>query len=173
MSIVRKITILSIAFIASLSLGAYVSNLGANDYSRGIVGEVNRVDTGVVVGVSHVKLEGTKSGIGTAAGAAIGGLAASNIGGSKSDNLLAGAIGAVVGGLAGAAAEEGYAKKTGYSYTIRLDRNGELITVTQGADIVIPEGTPVYIEYGERARIKPIPENIRQKTPYHQKRQHY
>lgn len=48
------------------------------------------------------------------------------------------------------------AAQTGFAYTIKL-RTGELVAVTQLSASAIKEGTPVVIEYGQRARV--IPQN--------------
>ena len=84
---------------------------------------------GIVEGVRPVKLEGTKSPIGTVAGAAIGGVAGSTVGSGKGSGIAA-VIGAVAGGLAGSAAEEGLTRKQGVEVTLKMD-NGELLAIVQ------------------------------------------
>ena len=84
---------------------------------------------GVVESVRPVKLEGTKSPVGTLGGAAIGGIAGSTVGQGKG-SAIAAVIGAVAGGLAGSAAEEGMTRKQGIEITLKMD-NGELLAVTQ------------------------------------------
>lgn len=46
--------------------------------------------------------------------------------------------------------------QTGFAYTIKL-RTGELVSVSQPSAYEIDAGTPVVIEYGQRARV--IPQN--------------
>jgi len=46
--------------------------------------------------------------------------------------------------------------ETGFAYTIKL-RTGELVSVSQPSAYEIHAGTPVVIEYGQRARV--IPQN--------------
>ena len=87
------------------------------------------VRMGVVESVRPVKLEGTKSPVGSLGGAAIGGIAGSTVGQGKGAAIAA-VIGAVAGGLAGAAAEEGVTRKQGVEVTLKMD-NGELLAVTQ------------------------------------------
>jgi outer membrane lipoprotein SlyB len=65
-----------------------------------------------------------------------------------------GVVGAVAGGIAGNAIGKNATKQPGFAYTVRL-RSGELITITQGGDIAIANGTPVLVEYGARARVIP------------------
>ena len=64
--------------------------------------------------------------------------------------------GAILGGVLGNAVGNSATAQTGHAYTIRL-RSGELVSVAQAGDYAIPNGTPVLIEYGERARV--IPQN--------------
>jgi outer membrane lipoprotein SlyB len=148
-------TAIAIAAAASLGLGACTSSVGGNVYSRGDVGSVNRVEAGTVTSVRQVKIEGTQSGIGTATGAVVGGVAGSTIGGGDEERAIGAVIGAVAGGIAGSAAERGVTGTTGYEYTIRLERNGEQVVIVQGSDVLIGIGAPVNIVYGNRVRVVP------------------
>lgn len=138
----------------AMAIGACAPSVAGGTYSRGQVGDINNVDRGVVVSSRTVKIEGTKSGVGTATGAVIGGAAGSQIGGGRAENVIAGVAGAVIGGIAGAAAEEGVTRTTGIEYVIALD-DGRTITVVQGEDAPIAPGTRVMVLYGERARVVP------------------
>lgn len=118
--------------LAALTLGGCASGLGSRDYSRNQVRGVQEVRTGVVVEVRNVNIEGTKTPIGTGAGAVVGGIAGSQLG--RGNGSIAGAVlGAVAGGLAGSAVEEGVTRQKGLEITVRLD-SGRTIAVTQGAD---------------------------------------
>ncbi|MBI1340681.1 glycine zipper 2TM domain-containing protein [bacterium] len=141
----------------TMVLAGCASGLGANSYERGQVGAVSRVDEGTVVASRTIIIEGRDGVVGGATGAVVGGIAGSQIGGGRDERAIAGVLGAVVGGIAGSAIENSATKKPGFAYTVRL-RSGELITVTQGGDLAIANGTPVLVEYGQRARI--IPQNI-------------
>lgn len=145
----------ALAAIAAVSVGACTTGLGANDYSRAQAGQVNRVDTGVVVASRNIIIEGSRSGLGASSGAVIGGVAGSQVGGGEDERIVMGIIGALAGGLIGAAAEERTSEQPGIEYTVRLDRNGQLITIAQAADVVLPANTPVFVQYGERARVVP------------------
>ncbi|MEM8786243.1 MAG: hypothetical protein AAGF19_10345 [Pseudomonadota bacterium] len=128
--------------VLSLSLfaAACASGLDSSDYSRGSVGNVSRTTSGTVLQVREVRIEGTKSGIGTGAGAVIGGAAGASIGDGRAADVIGGAVGAVVGGIAGAAAEEGVTRQKGHEYTIRRS-DGSVITIVQGADAnMLPPG---------------------------------
>ncbi len=152
----RPRSVLTAVIVAfGLALSACAGGLSSGDYQRAEAGRVNRVDSGVIVASQQVQIEGTKSGVGTGAGAVIGGAAGSSIGGGTTENVIAGVAGAVVGGLVGAAVEEGATRQTGFTYTVRLDRTQELVTITQADQYPLPNGMPVFIQYGARARIVP------------------
>ncbi|MCF5657658.1 glycine zipper 2TM domain-containing protein, partial [Pseudomonas poae] len=67
-----------------------------------------------------VKIEGTKTPIGGAAGAVIGGVGGSAIGGGRG-SIVTAVIGAVAGGLLGSATEEGLTRTQGVEITVRED----------------------------------------------------
>lgn len=124
-----RILNLTIALLATVTLAGCASGLGGGDYQRAEARRVINVRMGVVESVRPVKLEGTKSPVGSLGGAAIGGIAGSTVGQGKGAAIAA-VIGAVAGGLAGAAAEEGVTRKQGVEVTLKMD-NGELLAVTQ------------------------------------------
>lgn len=128
MRITRLITILALSAL----LGACASSNSGSVYSRDEARKVQTVRTGVVESVRQVKLEGTKSPVGTVAGGVVGGVAGSSVGGGKGQ-AIATVLGAVVGGLAGSAAEEGFTRKDGIEITVKLD-GGSMIAVVQEAD---------------------------------------
>lgn len=66
-------------------------------------------------------------------------------------------VAANVGALASFApdaAMQAVGAQPGFAYTIRLP-SGELVSVTQPGDLVMPAGTPVLVEYGASARVVP------------------
>lgn len=141
---------------ATTGLAGCASGVGANQYGREQVGTINRVEEGVIVAARAVQIEGRQNAaVGTAAGAAIGGIAGSTVGGGDAANAAGAIGGAVIGGILGNTIERGATGAKGISYTVRK-ANGELINITQGADIVLQVGQRVFIEYGARARIVPI-----------------
>jgi outer membrane lipoprotein SlyB len=101
-----------------------------------------------------VRIEGTRTIVGPAVGAAVGGIAGSEIGGGDEERAIAAIAGAVLGGLAGAAIEEGVTRREGTAYTIRLN-TGALVNIVQEGPAVAYPGQSVTIEYGERARVLP------------------
>jgi outer membrane lipoprotein SlyB len=147
------------AFAAlALALAGCASGLGANSYERGSVGTVARVEEGTVVASRSIIIEGSQSGstVGTATGAVLGGLAGGQVGQGRASNTAGAVVGAVAGGVLGNAIGKSATQKPGFAYTVRL-RSGELVSITQGGDLPISNGTPVLVEYGERARV--IPQN--------------
>lgn len=143
--------LLGIALL-SLFLGACASSNSGGVYTRDEARKVQTVRMGVVESVRAVKLEGTKTPIGTAAGAAVGGVAGNSIG-KGDDNIIGAVIGAVVGGLAGSAIEEGMTRKDALEITVKLD-NGTLIAIVQEADEQFNAGDKVrLIESGGTSRV--------------------
>ncbi|GGJ89735.1 hypothetical protein GCM10009304_14140 [Pseudomonas matsuisoli] len=109
------------AFAAfAVTLGGCVSSQSGDVYSRDEARQVQTVRTGTIQALRPVKIEGTKTPIGTGAGAAIGGIAGSGVGGGRG-SYVAAIVGALAGGLAGAAAEEGYTRSDGVEITVRED----------------------------------------------------
>ena len=138
--------------ILSVFLAACASSNSGSVYSRDDARKVQTVRTGVVESVRTVKLEGTKSPIGTVAGGAVGGIAGSSIGGGRG-SAIAAVIGAVVGGLAGSAAEEGITRKDGLEITVKLD-GGSMIAIVQEADEQFNPGDNVRIvENSDTSRV--------------------
>lgn len=147
------------AFAAlALALAGCASGLGANSYERGAIGTVARVEEGTVVASRSIVIEGSQTGatVGTATGAVLGGVAGGQIGQGRAANTAGAVAGAVAGGIVGNMIGKSATKQPGFAYTVRL-RSGELVTITQGGDLAIANGTPVLVEYGERARV--IPQN--------------
>jgi outer membrane lipoprotein SlyB len=120
--------------LAALGLiSGCASTSSGSVYSGGQARQEQTVRMGVVESVRQVTIEGSKSGVGTIAGGAIGGVAGSNIGGGSRGSAVGTILGAVAGGLAGNAIEQGTTKKQGLEITVKLD-NGELRAITQDAD---------------------------------------
>ncbi len=124
-----RIVNLGMALLAAVSVVGCAAGQGGCYYQRAEARRVMSVRMGVVESVRLVKLEGTKSPVGTVGGAAVGGIAGSTIGSGKGSAIGA-VVGAVVGGLAGAAAEEGVTRKQGIEVTLKMD-NGEMLAIVQ------------------------------------------
>jgi outer membrane lipoprotein SlyB len=147
----RTIQYLLVGFL-SLCLLACASSNSGSVYSRDEARKTQTVKTGVVESVRSVKLEGTKSPVGTIAGGTVGGVAGSSVGGGRGSAIMA-ILGAVAGGLLGSAAEEGITRKDAFEITVKLD-GGSMVAVVQEADEVFKAGDKVrLVENGETTRV--------------------
>jgi outer membrane lipoprotein SlyB len=136
----------------SVLVTACASSNSGSVYKREDARKVQTVKTGVVESVRTVKLEGTKSPVGTIAGGAVGGIAGSTIGHGRG-SAIAAVIGAVAGGIAGSAIEEGVTRKDGLEITVKLD-GGSLIAIVQEADEEFHPGDKVRIvENADTSRV--------------------
>ncbi|UCV11454.1 glycine zipper 2TM domain-containing protein [Dechloromonas denitrificans] len=135
---------LPLLFISLALLAGCATSKSGDVYSRDQARREMNVRMGTVESVRTVALEGTKSGVGTVAGAAVGGVAGSGLGGGKGQ-IVGAVLGAVVGGLAGSAVEEGVTRKDALEITVKLD-NDRMIVVVQ-------EAAPGAFRPGERVRV--------------------
>lgn len=123
---------LALILFTTLALSGCASGVGSADYERSQARSVQEVQTGVIVGLRNVKIEGTKTPVGTVAGAAVGGIAGSQLGGGNGQ-VVGAVLGAVLGGLGGSAIEEKVTSQPGVEVTVKLD-TGRTIAITQGID---------------------------------------
>ncbi|MBZ9665145.1 hypothetical protein H3221_010310 [Pseudomonas sp. LMG 31766] len=144
----RKPTLLITSLAAMLALGGCQSSLTGDTYSRDEARAVQTVRMGTIESLRPVKIEGTKTPIGAGAGAVVGGIGGSGLGGGRGSAVLA-VVGAVAGGLLGAAAEEGLTRTQGVEITVRED-DGTLRAYVQEV-----EPNQVF-RVGERVRIMTV-----------------
>lgn len=142
----HKVKLIAAALSVGIILGGCAESLSGGAYSRSQAREAMEVRMGVVESVRQVQIEGTRSGVGTAAGAVVGGIAGSNVGSGKGSSVGT-VLGAVAGGLAGSAIEQGTTKKLGLEITVKLD-SGKLLAVTQEADEAFRVGDRVRVLSG-------------------------
>lgn len=140
----KSMKTISLLFISLALLAGCATSKSGDVYSRDQARREMNVRMGTVESVRTVALEGTKSGVGTVAGAAVGGVAGSGLGGGKGQ-IVGAVLGAVVGGLAGSAVEEGVTRKDALEITVKLD-NDRMIVVVQ-------EAAPGEFRPGERVRV--------------------
>ena len=146
MRLIRSTVIVTMIVALGLALSGCPASMSGDSYTRGQARQAQDVQLGYVQNVRQVMIEGTKSGVGAISGAALGGLAGSNIG--KGNGQIAGAIGgAVLGGVAGAAVEEGVTRQPGLEITVQLDY-GRTIAITQAADEPFYPGDRVQVMTG-------------------------
>lgn len=135
---------ISLMFAVLALLAGCASSKSGDVYTRDQARHEMTVHKGVVESVRIVTLEGTKSPVGTAAGAVVGGVAGSAVGRGKG-SIVGAVVGAVAGGLAGSAIEEGVTKKQALEITVNLE-GGRMIVVVQ-------EGVPDEFRSGDHVRV--------------------
>ena len=146
----KKILVASTLAASMLAAGCASPGVGGGDYSRGQVRGEQSVRLGVVEGVRDVIIDANNSGTGTLAGAALGGIAGSTVGGGGRANAAGAIAGAVVGGLIGNSIEKNNNDRQGVEVTIRLE-GGRIIAITQGRDEDFRVGDRVKILSGQGA----------------------
>ena len=144
----KSVVLLATMTSVGLLLGGCQSSLTGDSYSRDEARQVQTVRMGTIESLRPVKIEGTKTPIGSVAGAAVGGIGGSAVGGGKG-SYVAAIIGAVAGGLIGAATEEGLTRAQGVEITVREDA-GSLRAYVQ--DVQENE----IFRVGERVRIMSV-----------------
>ena len=130
--------------------GCATGNYSANNYNGAQAMGAMMVKEGVVIGVRNVKIKPQDTGTGTAAGAGLGGIAGSNAGSGYRSGLAGAIVGAVVGGVAGHIAEGKLNTQDGLEITVKLDKSGDEIAVTQGADVQFKVGDHVRVLTDQR-----------------------
>lgn len=136
-----KIILLFVSLGLTILLSGCASSLSGSVYSRSDARKVQNVQVGTVESVKPVKIEGTKSGIGTAAGGVAGGVLGSTVG-EGSGSKIGAVVGALGGAAAGSAIEEGVTRKDGIEIIVKLD-SGKTIAVVQAADVTFSKGEKV------------------------------
>jgi len=139
---------LSAAAACVLLLGgcAYNYGYGPGTYQGYEAGAAQEVRYGIVEAVREVKIQPRETGVGTAGGAMLGGIAGSTVGGGSGQ--VAGAIGgAILGGIIGQSVERSANERPGLEVTVQLD-SGKYIAVVQEADEQFRSGDRVRILSG-------------------------
>lgn len=138
----RKLTLFGVVAALALLAGC-ASSMSGSAYERRQARTAHEVQMGVVEHVREVEIEGTKSRVGSTAGAVAGS------GAMRGHGPVGRVAGAVAGGVAGAAVEEGITRQKGLEITVKLD-GGRMLAVTQAADEDFKVGDRVRILFGGR-----------------------
>lgn len=139
-----------IIFLAGMS--ACGPSYSPDTYASNAAQQANKVEQGVVVGVRSVAVSAAGT-VGTLAGAAVGGIAGSQVGvGPVSAFSALG--GSLVGGLAGSTAEHVSADTSAFEYIVRKP-NGDLVSVTQKDKTPLVLAQKVLVIAGVQARVVP------------------
>ncbi len=144
---IKNLAVLGTATVVLLA-GCAAPGLGGGNYTRAQVRGEQTVRLGVVENVRDVAIDARDTGTGTLAGAAIGGLAGSTLGGGYKANAAGSIAGAVIGGIIGSAVEKDANDRKGVEVTVRLE-GGKLIAVTQEKDEEFRVGDKVRILSGQ------------------------
>ena len=144
----KRLAVLAFAATAMVLTGCAQPGLGGGNYTRGQVRGEQSVRMGTVESVRDITIDTRDTGTGTLAGAAIGGVAGSTVGGGYRANAAGAIAGAVVGGLIGNAVEKNNNDRRGVEVTVRLE-GGKLIAITQEKDEDFRIGDRVRILSGQ------------------------
>jgi len=144
---------------AGLMLGGCATGPSANVYRANQTMQAENVRYGTVESVAPVSIEGSEGGqgVGTVAGALLGGILGSSIGEGRGQ-ALATVGGAVAGGVAGSAVGNQATRKNGVRLTVRMD-NGRVISVVQPVD-------NQRFAAGERVTVRTSPDGTTRVTQY-------
>lgn len=140
-----------ICLATALLMSACTSNINSDHYTTSSVGMATAARICTVVSVRQVTVQ-SENGVGTLFGAGLGGVAGSAIGGGDTAHILGAIGGALAGGIAGGAAQDALSKQGGYEYVVKLE-NGQLMTLTQGQDVLLSPGQRCMLLSGNPARL--------------------
>jgi outer membrane lipoprotein SlyB len=112
--------------------GCATQQRSASVYRAGETQREQIIRMATVESVRDVQVERGSTGVGTGAGAVIGGVAGSSVGGGRG-SVIAAVAGAVAGGVIGQAIEGKNNLKPGIEITVKLE-NGELRAIVQEVD---------------------------------------
>ena len=146
----KRLLVLTAVAASMLTAGCASPGLGGGNYSRSQVRGEQTVRLGSVESVRDITIDARDTGTGTLAGAAIGGIAGSTVGGGNRANAVGAIAGAVVGGLIGNSVEKNNNDRRGVEVTVRLE-GGKIIAVTQEKDEDFRVGDRVKILSGQGA----------------------
>ena len=133
-----------ILLLLYISIFAGCSLHSGSTYERGDMGSPATFKKGVILSVRDVKIKGTESGAGAAAGAVTGGLAGSTLGGSTATRALGGLGGAVIGGIVGHTTENLITGGDASEFIVQPDA-GEPYAIVQVNDEELKAGERVLI----------------------------
>ena len=146
----KRVLVVGTAVATTILAGCAAPGLGGGNYTRAQARGEQSVRLGVVENVRDVVIDSRDTGTGTLAGAALGGIAGSTLGGGHNANAAGAIAGAVVGGIIGSNVEKNANDRRGVEVTVRLE-SGKLIAITQEKDEEFRVGDRVRILSGQGA----------------------
>ncbi|MGF1723543.1 glycine zipper 2TM domain-containing protein [Photobacterium nomapromontoriensis] len=135
------------------------SNPYGDSYGVADTRTIQQVYYGTITKLEPVTIEGEGEGqmIGALAGAAVGGILGSKVGGGSGSDIAA-IGGGLLGGYAGSKAGEGVTRRNGVNITIKMDNTGKTVAVVQEANpnMMFRVGQRVRVNMdGSTARVVP------------------
>lgn len=155
----RTLFSLSLLATAALITGCATQSQSPSVYNSGQTQREQSVRFATIEAVRPVTIAQQQSGVGTGAGAAIGGVLGS-LAGQNSRNgvgsLIGSVVGAVGGGIAGQSIENAKSQKLGFELTYRYE-NGQISSLVQDADVSFKVGDKVRVlSGGGVTRVAPL-----------------
>jgi outer membrane lipoprotein SlyB len=128
---------------SALAVAGGCTSFAPQDYGYSEARSIESVVYGTIESVRPVRLNEDHGGVGTGAGAVIGGLAGNELG-HGAGRAVTTILGAIGGGLAGNAIERNATAQSGTEIVVRLD---------SGASIAVVQGASEQFETGQRVRV--------------------
>ena len=146
---IKKIHILILLSILALG-GCATGGFSPDVVSRDAAAKSQYVQSGVVVSVRNVTIEGDRDG-GNLFGSILGAIVGSNIGGDDDETTreVGAVVGTAVGSVVGQNVGESLSRKAGVEIIIKLDTNEREISIVQE----MPEDVDYSFRAGDKVRI--------------------
>ena len=140
-----------------LALLAACSTTSPDVIQRGDAQRLSQVQDATVLSVRPVKVDGSQSGIGGAAGAVAGGVAGSSVGGHR-EAVVAGVLGAVAGAVVGNVVERAATSEDAVEILVQM-RNGDRRAIVQakGSETLNPGDPVILVTTGGKTRVTKAP----------------
>lgn len=140
-----------------LVLAAACTTTSPDVIQRGDAQRMSQVQDATVLSVRPVRVDGSQSGIGGAAGAVAGGVAGSTVGGHK-EQAVVGVLGAVAGAVIGNAVERASTTEDAVEILVQL-KNGDRRSIVQAKGTeTFNTGDPVIlVTTGGKTRVSKAP----------------
>ena len=133
----------------ALLFSGCASNSGQKVVPHSHSGQMFRVETGTILSVREVVIEGsTDTNVGLYGGAIMGGAIGSAVGNGGIGTRLASAAGAVGGMVAGRQVEKAVTKADGYEITVQLDDGKQIMVVQEQKQGGFMDGDRVRVMIG-------------------------
>jgi len=149
-----KRTLIALALVATL---AACTTTSPDVVSRNEAQRLATVVDAVVLSTRPVVVDGSQSGIGTAAGSVVGGIAGASVGGRR-ESIAVGVIGAVVGGVIGNLTERAATREEAMEILVQL-KNGDRRSVVQAkaGESFAPGDAVILVSTGGKVRVTKAP----------------